>query len=523
MKIAIGSMKGLRNLMIINFEEYKNKVKGCWMGKNIGGTLGGPFEGKRQINNVSFYTQELTGNPLPNDDLDLQLVWLNAIEKYTNKINASILGEYWLSYITPHCVEYGAGKANLRMGLVPPLSGRMNNIYKDSNGCFIRSEIWACIAPGHPEIAVKYAYEDAIADHSDEGVYAEVFCAAVESSAFVESDKYKLIDIGLSYIPENCGIAKGVKAALDSYKSGTSWEDARRNVLTAVPGSFGVFGPDRSSASEEIPYGKRGWDAPSNVGLMIIGWLYGEDDFGKSLCIAVNCGEDADCTAATLGSILGIVHGIDGIPDSWIEPIGDTIKTVCINLADCWEISIPGTVTELTERVLKLTPLFLGSGICDYLTAANGYNIEMLEPDDLRFKTRVKNIFKAVDNFKEFLMKGMSAVKYDFVIYNAVLYYDEEPYLKENSPKKFTLVLENNIWQQQWLNIKWHLPVGWSMTPSPNTNVFLDLNYIGNVQVQFLIEADNLNEGRYDLVIEITSNSHHTKGFIPIVLINGKH
>ncbi len=47
--------------MIINVEDYRDKVLGCWIGKNIGGTLGAPFEWRRQINNVKFYTQDLGG------------------------------------------------------------------------------------------------------------------------------------------------------------------------------------------------------------------------------------------------------------------------------------------------------------------------------------------------------------------------------------------------------------------------------------------------------------------------------
>jgi hypothetical protein len=95
-------------------------------------------------------------------------------------INARTLGEYWLLYITPHWAEYGNGKINMRSGLVPPLSGIENNPHKDSCGAFIRSEIWACIAPGCPEVAAKYAYEDAIVDHGNgEGMYAEVFCATI--------------------------------------------------------------------------------------------------------------------------------------------------------------------------------------------------------------------------------------------------------------------------------------------------------------------------------------------------------
>ena len=70
--------------MKLNWGDYRSKVLGCWMGKNIGGTLGMPFEWRRQVNDVTFYTQELTGN-LPNDDLDIQLLWLVAMEEQARK------------------------------------------------------------------------------------------------------------------------------------------------------------------------------------------------------------------------------------------------------------------------------------------------------------------------------------------------------------------------------------------------------------------------------------------------------
>ena len=65
-----------------DLEQLRDKILGCWAGKNVGGTLGGPFEGKLGPHNVTYYTQQLGGQPLPNDDLDLQLIWLAGIEKY---------------------------------------------------------------------------------------------------------------------------------------------------------------------------------------------------------------------------------------------------------------------------------------------------------------------------------------------------------------------------------------------------------------------------------------------------------
>ncbi|MBQ8356988.1 MAG: hypothetical protein IJX39_04170 [Clostridia bacterium] len=87
--------------MKLNFDTYKDKVRACWVGKNIGGTMGAPYEGKRQVLDVKGFVTK-PGEVLPNDDLDLQLVWLFAVEKIGPwAINANTLGEFWLSYITP--------------------------------------------------------------------------------------------------------------------------------------------------------------------------------------------------------------------------------------------------------------------------------------------------------------------------------------------------------------------------------------------------------------------------------------
>ena len=122
-------------------------------GKNVGGVAEHRFECKRMIPNVDFYVQDLTQGPPANDDLDLQIVWLAAVERYGRNVNASILGEYWLSFVIPNWVGMEPGKANLRAGLVPPLSGDVDNTYKNSNGCWIRSELELALHPGHPEIA----------------------------------------------------------------------------------------------------------------------------------------------------------------------------------------------------------------------------------------------------------------------------------------------------------------------------------------------------------------------------------
>ena len=83
----------------INEAEFRDRVYACWLGKNIGGTLGMPFEGKKEINNVTFYTKLKEGEPAANDDLDLQILWLKAMEENNYRVDAYTLGEYWLKYV----------------------------------------------------------------------------------------------------------------------------------------------------------------------------------------------------------------------------------------------------------------------------------------------------------------------------------------------------------------------------------------------------------------------------------------
>lgn len=502
---------------LLEFKEYKKKLYGCWTGKNIGGTLGAPFECLRGAYDIDYYTQPLSGEPIPNDDIDLQLVWLCAAERFGRAVNSEVLGEYWHWFVTPHWGEYGAGKNNMRAGISPPLSGVCNNVYKDSCGAFILSEIWACLAPGNPDVAVEYAFEDATVNHADEGLYAEIFCAALQSAAFSESDIDTLIDIGLSYIPKDCGVAKGVKVAREAYRSGCDWEKARKKLLCEVPCSFGALGTPKDRMDPDIPVGQIGYDAPANIGIVVLGLLYGGGDFGRSVCIAAGCGEDADCTAGTVGAVLGIINGIDDIPEKWTKPLGGKIKTRCINEADVG-LKIPKTVEELVERILRLTPRFLYE-YCDVLSEKPGYTISVKKNKDLYLQDKPVNAWYK-ESFLSTLSKSPYVVSDSFILVNTELDYGKEPYIRANEPFLFKLTVKNNFYMQQWIRVKWHLPPEWTVTPSADVSASLESFYcnFGIARFEFYVSAPFLDRDRYDLVVEISSVGHHSKALIPVVL-----
>ena len=445
--------------MKLTYSQLKDKIAGCWNGKNIGGCLGAPYEGPRKINNVTFYDQGIIDNPPANDDLDLQILWLNAVERFNKFVNSDILAEYWSAYVIPNWVEYGSAKANLKSGLKPPFSGNVENDYKNSNGAFIRSEIWACLCPGIPDLAVEYAYHDAIIDHDQEGLYAEIFCAAVESAAFIESDTLKLIDIGLSYIPKDSATAKAVKMVIDEYNKGTDWKKLRKRLLTEITCNFGIQDKIPSVRCDEFPPAKPGYDAACHIGFLALCWLYGQGDFEKSICLAVNIGDDADCTSATMASILGIILGNDKLPKKWIEPLNNKIVTKCINILSP-SVSAPLTIDQMTDRVLNCIPAFLGKR-CDINVSNDKYEVTVRDIDKLAFTPSKHlplidtNTMEQFIPFERIRMLSENEVIYQFPTFNTTLNYHGGNYISAGESKKLTLTVTDNgvLNEQRWIEV----------------------------------------------------------------------
>lgn len=471
----------------INMQTYRDKVLGCWTGKNIGGTVGAPFEGKRKTHDITFYTQDLKGNPEPNDDLDLQLVWLLAVEeKGLYHINERVLGEYWLSHITGPWNEYGVCKANMRNGLLPPLSGSCNNdVWKYSNGAWIRSEIWACLFPGSPDDAAQFAYYDSCCDHCGEGIYAEVFTATMESAAFIVDDIRRLINIGLSKIPDDCRIARSVKLACDCYDNGDDYLTAREALV---------------KDSQDL-----GWfQAPANVGFVIIGLLYGEGDFGKSVCIATNCGDDTDCTAGTVGAIMGIVLGRSKLPKEWVEPIGESILTCSIDTYDRNNRSpLPKSLDELTDRVMKMARLAhfenptLPALTSNETSVTDDYRESLTCPDAVRSRVWEQSPFE---------------LSYDLPYGKFFVEYDDGVEIEPGKEKRLTIKANAFNFIEKVMSVKLRLPEGWEA--SPCAEMIMTIKNTNLTEVEMTIVPGEFGGAYYHLPVEVRLSDR----FNPILL-----
>jgi len=273
-----------------NYEQYYDKILGCFMGKCVCGTMGAPYEGMKQILNLE-YDKSMIQKALPNDDLDIQLLWLEVLEKYGENFSSIDLAHaFYQGY--PHCPgEYAYFKKNCDRKIYPPASGSFHNdFYQNGMGSPIRSEIWACVNPLSPKNAVRMAKLDGSLDHKFDSIVAEGYLAALQAIAFAESDIYILLEKSREYLSESTKLEQLYRDIYDYYQKGYDIFEMRELIIR----EYGH--PDCTNLYQ-------------NMGIIWSSLLHGNGDIIQTTMLAINCGFDTDCTAATVGAILGLLLG----------------------------------------------------------------------------------------------------------------------------------------------------------------------------------------------------------------------
>lgn len=277
--------------MKINETEFRDKVFGCWLGKCIGGNIGAPYEGMKQRMELR-YTPAFLEKMLPNDDLDLQILWLDVLHKKGKNITAKDLADAFVRNCDYAPGEYAFFRKNYRKGIMPPLSGSFNNeFFNEGMGAPIRSEIWACIFPEDPETAAKYAAMDASIDHAAGGESAdgEVFLAVLESLCFGGGEIENIIRRSLEYLP-NSKVRRAVEDVI-------TWSKDCNDMDCILDRIICHYGNSESAMVHQ------------NLSIIVAALLRYRGDITGSVLEAVNCGFDTDCTGATVGAVLGILLG----------------------------------------------------------------------------------------------------------------------------------------------------------------------------------------------------------------------
>lgn len=244
------------------------------------------------------------------DDVDYTILNLHLLREVGPGFAPEDVAAAWLQLL-PYRQTYSAERAtyrNLVRGVPPLLAGGTHNPYREWIGALIRGDVFGMVFAGDPRRAATTAWKDAILSHRADGVYGEMWAAALVSAAFAETDVRALVTESLRHVPPRSGLAGEVCRVLDDHAAGSSWEDAVAAVHARHRG--------------------RSWvHVLNNAGLITAALLWGEADFSRSIGLAVRGALDTDSNAATVGCVAGILAGPDGIADRWTAPIGGVVRS----------------------------------------------------------------------------------------------------------------------------------------------------------------------------------------------------
>ena len=338
-----------------------SRIRGAWLGRAVGNTLGKPVEGLAR-NEVETYLRAAgqwpqTGyvallDPLPegvshlhpsapsatagnfvdvprDDDIDWTILGLFVLERHGRDVTTGQIGAAWLDRL-PFTQTYTAERAayrNLIHGIVPPETATRANPYREWIGALIRGDIFGLVNPGDPASAARMALADARLSHVANGIYGEMWAAALVASATAADSMVDTYASALAVVPPGSRLAEVLRKVSTLRDGGATWPQALDWVDAALA---------RYSWVHTL----------NNAAIIAIALLWG-GDFTEATGISIAGGRDTDSTTATVGSVFGALHGDDAIPAALV---GTTHVHVRSAVRDFDRI----TIDELAARTMKL-------------------------------------------------------------------------------------------------------------------------------------------------------------------------
>ncbi|MHA1265040.1 MAG: ADP-ribosylglycohydrolase family protein [Candidatus Helarchaeota archaeon] len=344
--------------------EYEDRVLGGWFGRCIGSQLGAPLEFRpyvfirKKYAGLNDYVKKITGEEI-NDDEMYEIVALLTLETYGIDFTSEQLAKEWVErlYKLNFTAERVALRNLRRRKLKPPNSGIFKNPYYDFIGAQMRADIWGLICPGCPEQAIEYAKKDGCISHAREGIYGEMFIAAIIALSFIERDIQKIIEKVLkTFIPQESSYYKVVQNCMEWAEKYSNWQEAREQLMRLWKDLRNELKNQATSLKRKIllkgPKIHEIHVLP-NAGIITLGLLYGQGDFERSICITALMGLDTDCNVGNVGTILGVQYGAARIPAKWKDPLQNIFRTAVKGFQEIRISKIAERIANIGKKVIE--------------------------------------------------------------------------------------------------------------------------------------------------------------------------
>jgi ADP-ribosylglycohydrolase len=250
--------------------------------------------------NVAFVTRD--------DDLDYTLLNLILLERFGVRFTARDVAAVWLDLLpfgkmfTAEAVAY----RNVTLGLDAPETAIQHNPYREWVGALIRADAFGFVSPGRPRSAAALALTDATLSHTRNGIYGEMWAAAAVALAFVAESLEEIVERSLLVVPPRSRLRGALEHVLHLWRVGAEWEEALAWIHSLDYYYVHVV---------------------SNAAIIAAALLWSGGDFTRAVGLSVSSALDTDSHAATVGAVVGVFVGADGIPSHWTEPLNDRFRS----------------------------------------------------------------------------------------------------------------------------------------------------------------------------------------------------
>ena len=349
-----------KNENVISVIQYKEKMKGFWLGQCIANMTGLVTE-MDKIGNIGdiktgeFYTSddwgkldqpsifdpskpselsknidfvfEQDGVWPADDDTDIEYMYQELL--YTNKT----------AFLTPYQIKNGWQKhirleeenflwvSNQRAfdlmneGILPPeTSNPKLNEHYDMIDAQLTTEIFGLLSPSRPDIALKMANLPTLTTARNNAKWISDFYISMHSLAYnidysndIKNEIFSLAENSRYLLPDSSYSSKMYDFVKKQYDSGISWEEARDKIYYR----YQVNEEDGYDITSRNLYCNGCFAAGINFAASLISLFWGEGDLKKTIKIGTLMGWDSDNPTSTWGGLIGFIMGKKGIEEEF--------------------------------------------------------------------------------------------------------------------------------------------------------------------------------------------------------------
>jgi len=323
-----------------------DRIHGGWVGMLIGGLEGLPhvFKYKERPRDTLPEFTFLAGGARSDDDNDFEWTHLWFMDREgVLKLPYARIAEIWKANMNSGIwVANKKARELMDQGVMPPETGsvaRNPHAWYNLSGQFC-VESYGLIAPGMPQTAAEIGLHYARIAVSEEPLQATQFWTSlVALSAFDDGPMELALQQALSAVDPRSCMAEVVADARQAFHAHLEDWKAARQVI------------------HEKWLGQRKWNdnsTPVNGAAVCLALLYGRDDVYRTLQLAMALGYDADCNAATAGTVVGVRCGFQRIaalpqfemPDRYVNKTRPQLP------AECQVSEQAETLLRVAERVI---------------------------------------------------------------------------------------------------------------------------------------------------------------------------